>query len=177
MHPRTARSVERRFGFGLKTGNYTVRRIDYAKFTVNFAKMHLRCKMNSPFRPRSQNGRRRDHHASRRGDACICLSGARAFTVCLVRRSDLNLNLVLLQDNLYSFKCQFLSVIIIVRRSPAGTNHAPTEHAAADDGRAGGHLPSGPVYTQLMPLGRRDKAIFSLKSGPTASFSLSYTLL
>ena len=26
--------------------------------------------------------------------------------------------------------------------------------AADDDGRAGGHLPSGPVYNQHMPLGR-----------------------
>ena len=31
---------------------------------------------------------------------------------------------------------------------------APRQDAAADDGRAGGHLPSGPVYTQHMPLGR-----------------------
>ena len=42
----------------------------------------------------------------------------------------------------------------IVRRSPAGTNRAPAENAAADDGRAGGHLPSRPVHTQHMPLGR-----------------------
>ena len=34
------------------------------------------------------------------------------------------------------------------------TNRAPAEHAAADDGRAGGHLLSGPVYNQHMPLGR-----------------------
>ena len=36
----------------------------------------------------------------------------------------------------------------IVRRSPAGTNRAPAENAAADDGHAGGHLPSRPVHTQ-----------------------------
>ena len=42
----------------------------------------------------------------------------------------------------------------IVRRSPAGTNRAPAEHAAGDDGRATGHLPSGPVDTQHISLGR-----------------------
>ena len=40
-----------------------------------------------------------------------------------MRRSDLNLNLVLLQDNLYSFKCQFLSVMI---RSSAGHRRVRT---------------------------------------------------
>ena len=40
-----------------------------------------------------------------------------------------------------------------VRRSSARRS-VPRQHVAADDGRAGGHLPSGPVYTQHMKLGR-----------------------
>ena len=50
------------FGFCLKTGNYTVERIHYAPFTVNFAKMHRRCTLNPPCRPlasSSKNGRSR----------------------------------------------------------------------------------------------------------------------
>ena len=34
-----------------------------------------------------------------------------------------------------------------VRRSAARARSVPRQDAAADDGRAGGHLPSGPVYT------------------------------
>ena len=52
-------SVELGFGFCLNTGNCTVDKIHSATFTVSFPILHLRCKMNSPFRPRFQNGRTR----------------------------------------------------------------------------------------------------------------------
>ena len=41
-----------------------------------------------------------------------------------------------------------------VRRGQPRARSVPRQDAADDDGRAGGHLPSGPVYTQHMPLGR-----------------------
>ena len=63
---KTARSVELGFGFGLKTGNCTVTVIHYATSTVNFAKMDPGSKMNSPFRPRSQNGRNHAHRPDHR---------------------------------------------------------------------------------------------------------------
>ena len=45
----------------------------------------------------------------------------------------------------------------MLHRPPVTVGYEPRarrKHAAGDDGRAGGHLPSGPVYTQHMPLGR-----------------------
>ena len=45
----------------------------------------------------------------------------------------------------------------MLHRPPVTGGYEPRarrEHAADDDGRAGGHLPSGPVYIQHMPLGR-----------------------
>ena len=50
-HDSNAHSVELGFGFSLKTGNCTVKRIQYSKFTVNFIILHLSCKIYSPFRP------------------------------------------------------------------------------------------------------------------------------